>query len=298
MKTNRFFTILAIAIVAVAFTTSCKDEDDSLPPIGGYNNSDEIGATDLVAHWPLNGDGKEVKSATMPEGTVGASYVTGIKGQALSLASGYLAYPAIPALSTTTGSMTISLWAKLTNNGGTDGYPSVMFTMGRTGEWAGNINFMAETGWRTAASDTLVMKGLVVIKNEDGSANWQDIINSANPSADDIAAGHVAHPNRNGGVMTHYVITWEATTGMFKLYANGVKISNPVWETRGGGNPLALNFFTPTRPIIGAFETVVSGTPDAWQRGMIGQIDEIRVWKKALVASDIMSLYELEKAGR
>ena len=82
------------------------------------------------------------------------------------------------------------------------------------------------------------------------------------------------------------------------LYANGQKISNPAFEVRGGGAALPLNFFTPTRAIIGTFSTVVSGTPDAWQRGANANIDEIRVYKKALIASDINALYELEAAGR
>lgn len=298
MKTNKFFTILAIGIISAALATSCKEKEDDLPPIGGYNNADEVGAADLVAHWPLNSDLKEMKSATMPDATLGESFVDGIKGKALKLTSGYVSYPEIPALSTTTGSMTLSLWAKISNNGGDNGFSSVLFTMSREEEWAGNINLMAETGWFPATSDTLVMKGLAVIKNTDGSGNWQDIINSVNPSEDDVAAGHVAAPNKNAGVLTHYVLTWEATTGMFKLYANGVKISNPVWESRGGGNELALNFFAPTHPVIGAFATVVTGTTEPWQKGLIGEIDEIRVWKKALASADIMSLYELEKAGR
>jgi hypothetical protein len=83
-----------------------------------------------------------------------------------------------------------------------------------------------------------------------------------------------------------------------KMVANGQKISNSKFEVRGGGNALALNFFTPTRPLIGAWQTVVAGNPDAWQKAANANIDEIRVYKKALNAADVNSLYELEKAGR
>lgn len=301
MKTNKIF-LKSIAMVCLGTAIiSCGDDDTaSLPPIGGYDNADQVGASDLVAYWPLNGNGVESKSNTSPSNTVGASYVEAIKGQGVNFTNGYLAYPEINALGASLPSMTISLWAKVTNNGGegADGHPTMLFSLARNNEWGGNINFMAETGWRAASNDTLVMKGLAIIKNEDGGANFQDIINSANPSADDIAAGHVAHANKNGGEWAHYVITWDATTANFKLYANGVKISNPVWESRNGGNALPLNFFTPTRPIIGTFWTVPFGTPDSWQRPMNGQIDEIRVWKKTLSPADINSLYELEKAGR
>jgi hypothetical protein len=299
MKTNKiFFKSLAVVLLSTAII-SCGDDDPApLPPIGGYNNADEVGAADLVAYWPLNGNGIESKSNTSPSATVGTTYTTAVKGQGANLVNGYLAYPEISALSASIPSMTISLWAKVTNNGGEDGHPTMMFSLTRPNEWGGNINFMAETGWRPATADTLVVKGLAIIKNTDGGSNFQDIINSANPSPEDIAGGHSAQPNKNGGQWAHYVLTWDAPTAMFRLYANGSKISNPVWESRNGGNALPLSFFTPTRPVIGTFGSVAFGTPDSWQRPMNGQIDEIRVWKKALSAADVNALYELESAGR
>lgn len=300
MKTNKIFiSAFALTIAFASFTSCSSDSDSSLPPIGGYDNAGEVGATDLIAYWPLNGNGKESISNTSPTATIGASYTNdAVKGDGLVLTNGYLAFPEITNLATTSPSMSVSLWAKISNNGGLDGHPTMLFSLTRPNEWAGNFNLMSETGWRTSVSDTLVIKGLAVIKNGDGSANFQDIINSANPSVDDIAAGHVAHAAKYANVWAHYVITWDATTALFKVYANGTKISNPVWESRNGGTALPLNFFTPAKPVIGTFGSVAFGTPDAWQRPMNGQIDEIRVWKKALSAADINSLYELEKAGR
>lgn len=306
MKTIKL-TMKTMAMLFIgASIISCGDDDSSsLPPIGGYNSADEVAASDLVAYWPLNGNGVESKSSTSPSNTVGASYVEAIKGQGVSLTNGYLAYPEIAALGTTMPSMSISMWAKITNNGGegADGHPAMLFSLTRPNDWAGNINLMAETGWYSSAIDTLVVKGYVQIKNGDGSVNGQDVRNSPKPTPDDIIAGHVGNANKNSNKWAHYVITWDATNANFKVYANGTKISNPAWESRnndGGGNPqpLALNFFTPTRPVIGTFGTVAFGTPDAWQRPMNGQIDEIRVWKKALTQAEIGSLYELESAGR
>ena len=304
MKTNKIL-VSALAF-GIAFTSlvSCGDDEEStptLPPIGGYNSADEVGAADLLAYWPLNGNGIESKSNTAPSSTVGATFETGAKGQGVKLANGYLSYPVISALGSTSQNMTISMWAKVTNNGGagsTTGRPTMLFNLDRQNEWAGNINLFAETGWYGAVNDTLVMKGLVVIKNADGSANFQDVINSPKPSAADLADGHTGNANKNGGKWAHYVATWEASSGKFMLYSNGQKISNAKFEVRGGGNALPLNFFTPTKPIIGTFQTVVAGNPDAWQTPAEANIDEIRVWKKALNAADINSLYELEKAGR
>jgi hypothetical protein len=299
MKTIKIYAF-ALMAASGAMLTSCGDDDSgspSLPPIGGYNNSNEIATTDLVAHWPLDGNGNERITGTAPNGSTGVTWVNGTKGQAAKLTAGYLAYPEMAALNSLP-SVTISLWAKASNTGPTDGYPTMFFQMSKPGDWAGNINFMAETGWYDAAKDTLVVKGYAKIKNADGGENNQDVRNSPKPSAEDLANGHVGNANRNAGKLTHYVLTWDATNAMFKVYANGQKISNPAWESRNGGNALPLNFFTPTRPIIGTFLSVVSGTAETWQRSMTGEIDEVRVYKKALSQADIGFLYELEKAGR
>jgi hypothetical protein len=298
MKTIKFFLYFLVMSMTLTLVTSCGD-DEELPPIGGYNNADEVGSANLLAYWPLNGDGKESKTSTAPSKTVGVTYATGIKGQGAKFAEGYLAFPAIPALNSMTD-ITVSCWAKLNNNGSA---PSVMFQMTRPldatkDEWAGNVTLMAETGWKQATSDTVTVKGLVVIKKDDGGQNWQDVINVVNPSAADIAAGHVAAPNKIGGKYAHIVYTWEAASGKHRLFVNGVKISNPVWESRNGGNPLALNFFSPTKPLLGTFGSVVTGNADSWQKSLTGEIDEVRVWKKVLTDADINSLYELEKAGR
>ena len=146
---------------------------------------------------------------------------------------------------------------------------------------------MAETGWKKATSDTLVINGYVVTK-VNGNDSGQDVRNE--PSKGGVQAGIF------GGKWTHIVMTWDGATSMFKVYANGVKISNPEWEQRGTTGP--LNFTTPTKPVIGAWGTNVSGTPEAWQVPMTGMVDEIRVFNKALSDGDINSLYQLELAGR
>jgi len=135
MKTNKILLkSLAVVLMSTAIISCGDDDSSSLPPIGGYNSADEIGAADLVAYWPLNGNGIESKSNTSPSATVGTTYTTAVKGQGANLVNGYLAYPEISALSASIPSMTISLWAKITNNGGEDGHPTMMFSLTRPNE--------------------------------------------------------------------------------------------------------------------------------------------------------------------
>jgi hypothetical protein len=302
MKTNKFLLKSMIALSSVAFMTSCSSDDGpSLPPIGGYNSADEIAATDLVAYWPLNGNGVESKSNTSPSNTVGVTYEMGVKGEGAKLMNGFLSYPEIASMATSMSSMSISCWAKVNNNGAS---ATMMFSLSRPDAFAGNINLMAETGWQPATSDSLTVKGYVQIKGADGiSVNGQDTRNTIKENAESIAAGNIPFANKNGGKWAHYVITWDATNAHFKVYANGVKISNPEWERRnkidGIDQPLGLNFFTPTKPILGASATVAAGSPlDTWDKAMTGSIDEVRVYKKVLIPADVNALYELELAGR
>lgn len=301
MKKNKFLSCLMAMGLGAALLTSCGNDDDNaiaLPPIGGYASADEVGMDDLVGYWPLDGDGVERKSNTSPSASVGAAYSEGIKGQGVTLTNGYLAYPEIAAMAATMPSMSISLWGKINNNGGDDGYPTMIFSLGRPDHWAGNINLMAETGWKPAANDSLTIKGYVQIKNEDGTAATHEVLNRISATPEELADGHTASANKNSGKWAHYVVIWEAEAGLFQLFANGIKISDAKLESQNEGNGLPLNFFTPTAPVIGTFATVASGTGEAWQRSMNGQLDEIRVWKKALSSAEITSLYELEKAGR
>ncbi len=280
--------LLAGFVAAGSVLSSCKKEEATLPAIDGYNNANEVAATNLVAHWGFEDNGKETKSGASPVGSKGATYVTGIKGKALSLSNGYLSYDAISALSSLP-SATISAWVQISNNGNT---PSCFLSLTRPNEWAGNLNLMAETGWKKATVDTLVVKGLLVTK-KNGNDSWQDTRNE--PSKGGVQANKVAGTNK----FFHLVMTYDATSANYKMYVNGVKVSNPEWEVRDGGALGALVFATPTKPVIGAWGTnVTGGTSEAWQAPMTGLLDEMRIFNKALSEGEISSLYKIESAGR
>ena len=293
MKKMKLLSMLVIAS-ALSFIGCKSNTTEPLPPIGGYNSADEVAKADLVAYWPLNGNGIESLSTAAPVTSKNVTWTDGVKGQAASFNVGFLAYSTIANLGVNLQSgFTVSAWIKLTNNGSTG---SVIFSLSRPNEWAGNINFMSETGWMPATSDSLTIKGLIESSTD---LAGQDTRNTVKAPAADLAAGHVAYPNKIGGKWAHAVFTWDNTTKLAKIYVNGVKISNPVWENRDVTGLKNFVMTTPTHPIIGAFETFANGTTtDAWNTGLVGQLDEIRVWKRALILSDIGALYELEKAGR
>jgi hypothetical protein len=301
MKTRKILvSAFALSIAFASFTSCSSDSGSSLPPIGGYDSADDVAASALKAYWPLNGNGQEDISNTNPSATVATTYVTGIKGQAASFAGGYMAYPEITALNTTSGSISVSCWVKVHNNKANPtavSTTSPIFSLSRTGEAFGNINVMAETHG-LVTSDSIQMKGVFKIKNADGTEFGGDAVNMIKQEAW-MDATHTWAANKIGGQWAHVVYVYDGPTANNRIYVNGVKISNSAWESRNGGLAKPLNYFLPTRPIIGALETVVNGTNiDTWNAALNGQVDEVRVYDKTLTTAEIGSLYALELAGR
>jgi len=295
MKTKRILVSAFLLGAGIfAFNACSSDDDNALPPIGGFNNSNEVGQADRVAYWSLDGNGNESGGAT-PTSSSGVTWTAGKKGQAANMTNGYLRYAPMASMSSMT-SFSVSAWFKISNNGDGTAAPSVFFTLARPAEWAGNINFMSETGWQPSTSDSLTVKGLLVSNNTLG---FQDTRNTIKATPDDEANGHVAYPNKVAGTWAHGVITWDNDSRMFKVYVNGTKISNPVWELRGADDSPDFALTPGAFPVLGAFGTFADGTAtDAWIKGLTGQLDEVRVWKRALTQAEIGSLFQLESAGR
>ena len=288
--------------------TACGDDDGpaALPPIGGYNSADDVGAADLVAYWPLNGDGKESKSGIAPSGSSNVAFNDAVKGKGADFNMGYLNYPVISSLNSINGSITISLWAKVSNNATN---ATMFFSLSAPQDathdaWNGAANILAETGRgnRPITADTLQVKGLFNILKQDGTSFGGDAVNAEQLSADDIADGGEVHVNKTAGQWMHVVYVYDGSTAKNMLYVNGQKISNPQWEERNKINGVNVGVpfaaFANSHPIIGSFGSILTGNSDSWQQHMKGGIDEIRVWKKVVSAADINALYELESAGR
>ena len=312
MKTMKL-TGFALATVALGFglMTACSSDDDNnnipLPPIGGYNNAGEVGKADLIAYWPLNGTTVESKSNTAASTTVGTNWVTGAKGQAANFTNGYLTYPSIAALTQTMNAFTISAWVKVKNNQTAvpgSGSVSTIFSMARPGgAWEGNMMLYAETGQQRPVNDAGVANDSIKVKAgwstiTDGTQIYENAIHLEPWMVADnlVTPGkHVAGPNVIGGTWAQLVFTWDGANNKFIIYSNGAKISNPAFEVRGSNTTLTMD--AASTPMIGAFGNVAT-TTDTWNKPLTGGVDEIRIWKKALTASDIGSLYSLEKAGR
>lgn len=301
MKKTINYLVASISVLAMLVLSSCSKSSSSLPPINGFNSANDIASANLLAHWSFENTTKEDKSGTAPTTSTGNSFVTGQVGKALSLSRGYLVYPTITALSSANAfpSVTVSLWVNIANNGTlqTNVFGITRSTTAQTDWNTGPLNVYIETGNHKATSDTLQVH-----------ANFSTYSSGTRQGGDNVNAYGIAGTDyqwvTSGGKWMHYVMIYDGAGSNIDLYVNGVVVSNNKFRNRTNQNGGIGNIVNipPTQVVIGSWPTSVAGFTNSaaqgWQGLMTGSVDEIRVYSKALSASEIGSLYSFGQAGR
>lgn len=305
-RTMKYLSVCAIAIAAAGLGFVSCDDDDDLPPIDGFNNSNEVGSANLVAHWTFDENNNEVISGTASSntyGTVGST--TGQLGNALQLTSGALVYPSIEKINTANAlnNFTVSMWVNVKGNKDltAPGFMSFfsLIPVNVSDVWP-DITLCAETGQYKSTSDTLKLKPLFNTHPAGGGNSLQD--NVAQFNAD--AAG--TSPNAQSGAFfkgagkwSHYVAKYDASAGKFYIFANGVSVGGFTIRTP---NPGPMIMAVPVKPVLGSLAAKDIGFTSAPARGFnvlaTASIDDIRVYNTALADKDITALFNLGSAGR
>jgi hypothetical protein len=94
------------------------------------------------------------------------------------------------------------------------------------------------------------------------------------------------------------VLTYDGTTGVFKMWTDGVNIGS--YNNRGTGANL-FKSYEPGEIIIGGCYNTMPGktvSSDVSFANMTGSIDEIRVYNTVLPDAHIKALNNLGKAGK
>ncbi len=101
------------------------------------------------------------------------------------------------------------------------------------------------------------------------------------------------------GNWANLALSYESATSTFKFYVNGTLSAT---STVAGFGPIN---FTDSGPMV--FGTVqfmtdpplnAGGTTQSWASYLTGQLDEVRIYNKALDANDINALVKLEGRGK
>lgn len=264
--------------------TSCGDDAEN-----GTSKIDPntIATSHLVAHFPFDGNATERISGINPTAQPGVTYVAGRRNQAFQGAdNAYLRY-ALPTGSSlrTLTSFSISMWLRSPLVTG-DPVPTI-FEIGNSADlfW-GNLKVHLER--LPATADSLNIRTYF----RKGGVPWE--------------GQFTGFASRNFTVdrWMHLVLQYDATTSKFTMYLNGAKVTTtPDVEDRWAEGsdvtprrPLgALNFVNPDVITIGGWRPRIDGNAtDPWMGWFRGNLDELRLFSRALTAVEVKALYDAE----
>ncbi len=321
MKTNKIFLSALAFTFAFATLTSCGDDDDTtstLPPIGGYNNSDEVSSSNLVAKWSFENNITESKNNITGVPT-SVGYTAGAKGQAWqgsNTENRYAVFSGANAIGAL-NNFTFSFWINTAGSVAPDvpgqgkGAQGI-FTLVKPTEFWGAMNLFLENPDASKPNRFLLK---LLIENKRTGVVWQ----SQSP---------VLNVDNKLNTWVHVAFAYDATTSKISVYTDGALAAsvsgpyspeagypgtytlfadNPGDAANSNGAPLwgAIDFGgTFNQVVLGShqFETNTSLTSahgqEDWATSFVGKLDEFRIYKSALTLAEVNSIYELEKAGR
>lgn len=282
MKKKNFFQVLFLGTALLTgFSLMSCDKDDNT----GTDKVDPstIATTNLVAYFPFNDNAVETIGSLQPAAQPNVTYVAGRRGKAYQGATGaHLRYtlPSASKLKTLT-SFSVAMWIKSPLVTG-DPEPTI-FQIGKSDDlfW-GNLTLAMNR--LDATADSLQFKAFFLKTG----AEW--------------SGQHIGYSNTMFQVnqWMHLVFQYDGATSKFMIYKDGVKVvTNAGVEDRKAnpnGDGLGTLLFDKADVInIGSWRPKSEGdATDAWMGWFMGNLDELRVYDKALTATETKALYDAE----
>ncbi|MFC3562354.1 LamG-like jellyroll fold domain-containing protein [Pedobacter jamesrossensis] len=276
MKT-KYLLLMAVTSLGLS---SCQKEFDptSYAPalnIGGFTNSKQIASSNLVAHWSF--DGSLVDSVSNTAGiNSGTSFGTGIKGKSLQGANNSYFLSAPSSKITGLKSFTLTEWVNTPPpSNGIIG----LFSLSNKSQFWGNLEVFIENG---STNDNATIK-IVFINNGVGDKTYtaSNVVNFF-------------------GKWNAFSVSYDETTSTVKVYVNGSRVSSGKLDGITG----PLNFIDSGNLVFGTtqFMTTPSQTTshskEPWASYLTGQLDEVKIFNKALSDDEVGYLTKLEGRGK
>lgn len=271
----------AVLMGGLLFTACSKDDDNN---DNGKIDPGTIATTNLVAYLPFENNALETIGSLTPTQQPNVTYVAGRRGKAYQGAEGaYLRYN-LPANSKlkTLKSYTIAMWIKSPKVDGTP-VPKVVEIGKSDDKFWGNLTIMIER-LTDPGADSLFFKLHFKKVGATWEGQWIELKKS------------IFQVNK----WMHLVFQYDATTSKFMVYKDGVKIDFPAAVENRYANdqqePLGdLNFENADVLNIGAWRPKTDDqATDEWMGWFMGNLDELRIYDKALSASEVKALYDAE----
>lgn len=294
------YLFLLIPAGLILFLHACTkpemDDDfskgDAPAVAGGYLNSSEISAENLLVYLPFDGTYDDSKGAlTNPAANGITSFAAGRKGQAYQGSdSGFVSYNSGAVANLT--SFTVSFWLNTQKHEG--GAQGVFALTKDDGSFWSNLFAIIEGNG--SSSNRMQLKFHFeknVTPPIPNVENWVD------PEAE-------KRPDDMYGAWRHVCYTYDEATSLLTWYVNGQKVDLPsdITERKSGNGTEglgALAFKDASKFVIGGFQNHL-GAPynglEPWMLNYTGMLDEFRIYKTAITSDEASALYQLERQGR
>jgi Concanavalin A-like lectin/glucanases superfamily len=291
-------TMAAISIVSCSKSSSNNNTPPPPTPIGGYVSSDSVAADALIAYWPFDGDMNDHKGLLSATVVGTASYAaTGVRGKAYQGDSGVYATLVPPAsFPTSLTSYTISFWYNMAANVDTNKTQGVFFYSGATQQGELIVEFESPANKNLTGDSLRIHPGFWDIGDAPNYALF--VPETFNTSA--IKKWVFFTVSYNGGTSTYTTYQNATPTGANEAFSNGQYITpNPLYTDASKATPLGNLKFTDAPQSI-----VIASWPDgmfgqvASKTCFKGQLDELRVFKRALTQQEISGLFLNGQANR
>lgn len=293
MKKVMMKSLLMAGIFVGFLFTSCKKDNN-----GGSNNNpndpSNVATANLVAYFPFDGNGNDKISNMAPTTTTAkVKFVTGQKGQAYqgdSLAYMLYTLPGTSKLVSMHG-FTYSCWVKAPQVPTAVAPVPVFFQIngGSDVNW-GNFNLTQDR----SNADSLNLK---LVMYNDNAPSWKtQFIGFSKPSLP-------------ASTWMYLTLSYDSASSKFNVYVKGQKLNLGDGVTKrygddpnAGGLPLgSLTFKNATQAVVGTWWALATGgttvqTQNPWMGYFKGQMDELRIYNKALSDAEVLTLYNDEVA--
>ncbi len=249
------------------------DEKSFFVPVsGGYTASSQIAADNLKAYWAFENGYADSVSGTVgtPNNASAVSFVSGIIGKAVEVASPGYINTNIANTIASLGSFTTVCWIKQPASLSSGPTTYMPFSLNQSGySWEQTKFFMLFNNADNASNSY----GKVCVMDQ-----WFD-------------PGQV-WPKMLDGNWHQMTISFDGTTGALRVYVDGDLMAASSSTTF---NPQA-NFGTADSFTLGGPDDNAH-TTNGWMNSLSGDLDEFRVYDKALSTEEIQDLYALQSHG-
>jgi hypothetical protein len=279
---------------SAGLTTTTTITVVAIPLIGGYASSDSVASANLIAYWPFDGDANDHKGGLTATTAGSITYAsTGVRGQAYQGATGAYATLVPPAtFPTQLGSYTVSFWYNLPAEPTSP--EGIFFYSGATQQ--GEIINEIEPYSPVSGDSVRIHPGFWDI----GDAPNYELFVPETFDTSAIGKWVFFTVSYNGGTSTYTTYENGVPTGANEAFTSGHYLTpNPLYTDGTMTTPLGNLGFTdaPGSITIGTWPDGLFGQAAA-TANFLGQLDELRVFNKALTQTEVAGLFLNGKAGR